>query len=333
MKYLLSFLMFSCFATVTPPVDFSDTQQIAVQNSILAKVNGNTISVLDVKKKMDMVFHKNYPQFANSPQARFQFYDSSWRHVLMEMIDQQLMLTEAESKQIPLNDGEIRQEMETRFGPNIMLTLDKIGLSYDEAWKMIKDELIVQRMTWWFIHAKAIHQVTPQDIRQAYRIHLKEHPSFDELKYRVIVIRGENAEERANQMHKLLTENTLTTGFSLSLIQEIDPTVQVSAEFTAKDKELSDTHKNALSSLTPGTYSAPIFQKNKTDHQSIARIFFLSEKTNHPAPAFENMSYDLRNELIQKAVAQESSAYLEKLRKSYPFDENIPKDLHPFSLH
>ncbi|HSX12965.1 MAG TPA: peptidylprolyl isomerase [Chlamydiales bacterium] len=333
MKYLPYLLLtFSCFAAI-PPVDFSDTQQIAVQNSILAKVNGHTISVLDVKKKMDVAFHKNYPQYANSAQARFQFYDTSWRHVLMEMIDQQLMLTEAESKQIPLGDGEIRQEMETRFGPNIMLTLDKIGLSYDEAWKILKDELIVQRMSWWFIQSKAMNQVTPQDIRQAYRIHIKENPAFDELKYRVIVIRGENAEERASQMHKLLTEKALTTEFSLSLLQELDPTVQVSAEFSAKDKELSDAHKNALTSLSPGTYSKPVVQKNKSDNQPVARIFYLSEKTIHPAPQFENLAFDLRNELIQKAVVQESAAYLEKLRKSYPFDENIPKDFHPFTLH
>jgi hypothetical protein len=332
MKYILTLFALSCFATSIPPVDFSDSQQIAVQNSILAKVNGQTISVLDIKKKMDMVFHKNYPQYANSAQARFQFYDSSWRHVLMEMIDQQLMLTEAESKQIPLSDGEVRQEMETRFGPNIMVTLDKIGLSYDEAWKMLKDELIVQRMTWWFIQSKAMHQVTPQDIRQAYRLHVKENPSYDELKYRVIVVRGENAEERANQLHKLLEEKTLTTDFSFSVIQEIDPTVQVSAEFSAKDKDLSDAHKSALTSLTPGTYSKPVLQKNKNDNQTPARIFYLSEKTSHPTPQFESLAYELRNELIQKAVVQESAAYMEKLRKSYPFDENIPRDLHPFTL-
>lgn len=328
MKYLLYLFTFSCFAAL-PPVDFSENQQIAVHNSILAKVNGNTISVLDVKKKMDLVFHKNYPQYENSPQAKFQFYETSWRQVLMEMIDQQLMLTEAETKQIPINDGDIRQEMETRFGPNIMLTLDKIGLSYDEAWKILRDEMIVQRMTWWFIHSKAMNQVTPQDIRQAYRLHIKENPGYDELKYRVIVIRGENAEEKAEQMHKLLTEKALTTEFSLSLIQEIDPNVQVSSEFSAKDKELSDTHKAALSSLAPGSYSKPVVHKSK---EPVARIFYLSEKTSHPAPQFESLAYDLRNELIQKAVVQESIAYMEKLRKNYPFDDKISKDLHPFSL-
>lgn len=330
-KYILYLFAISTFATV-PPVDFSDNQQIAVQNSILAKVDGNTISVLDVKKKMDLAFHKNYPQLEHSAQARFQFYESTWRHVLMEMIDHQLLLTEAESKQIPLNDGEVREEMETRFGPNIMITLDKIGLSYDEAWKIVKEEMIVQRMTWWFIHSKAVSQVTPQDIRQAFRIHLKENPAFEELKYRVISVRGENAQERANKIHNVLIEQKLSPEFSLTLLQEIDPSVQLSSEFSVTDKELSDAHKAALSPLSPGSYSKPIVQKSKADNKLVARIFYLSEKTNHPAPQFEHLVFNLRNDLIQKAVAQESNAYLEKLRKNHPFYENIPKDFHPFSL-
>lgn len=331
-KYFLYLFAISAFAANLPPVDFSDDQKIAIQNSILAKVNGNTISLIDVKKKMDLAFHQHYPHLEHSAQARYQFYESSWKHVLMEMIDQQLILVDAEEKNIPLTDGEIREEMENRFGPNIMFTLDKIGLTYDETWKMIKDELTVQRMTWWFIHSKAISQVTPQDIRQAFRIHLKENPSYQEWKYRVIAIRGDHPEEAAKAMHKLLTEKKLSPESALESLQAIDPSVQISPEYCATDKQLSDAHRSSLSMLSPGQYGDPILQKSRADNQPVARIFYLSEKTDHPAPQFEALCHSLRNELIQKAVAQESSAYLEKLRKKSTFYENIPDNYHPFSL-
>ena len=327
-KYFLYLFAISAFAAP----DFSDDPQIAIQNSILAKVDGNTISVIDIKKKMDLAFHKNYPHLENSSQARYQFYEGSWRHVLMETIDHQLILTEATEKQIPLSDGEIREEMETRFGPNIMLTLDKIGLTYDETWKMIKDELIVQRMTWWFIHSKAISGVTPQDIRQAFRIHLKENPAYEEWKYQVIAIRGADPEETAKKAHNILTEKNLTPELARALLQEIDPSIQLSAEFSASDKELSEAHRLTLAQLSPKSYSAPVLQKSKTDSKLVARIFYLSEKVSHPAPQFDTLVHSLRNELVQKAVAQESTTYLEKLRKNYPFYENVPDDFHPFSL-
>lgn len=331
-KYFLCLIVMTAFAAPLPPVNFGDGQKIAIQNSILANVDGHTISVIDVKKKMDLAFHKNYPHLENSTQSRYQFYEGSWRHVLMEMIDQQLILTEAAEKQIPLSDGEIREEMESRFGPNIMFTLDKIGLTYDETWKIVKDELIVQRMTWWFIHSKAISQVTPQDIRQAFRIHLKENPSFEEWKYQVIAIRGKTPEETAKKAHALLTEKNITPELAKNRLQEIDPSIQISTEFSAADKELSEAHKTALSQLSPGTYSTPILQKSKADGGFVARIFYLSEKINHPSPQFDTLAGQLRNELIQKAVAQESTHYLEKLRKNYPFYENVPENLHPFSL-
>ncbi len=330
-RYFLYLFTLSAFAS-PPPVDLADDHKIAVQNSILAKVNGNTISVMDVKKKMDLAFHKNYSHLEDSNQARHQFYEGSWRHVLRDLVDQQLMLTKADEMQIPLSDGDVRSEIEMRFGPNIMITLDRIGLSYDEASKMIRDEMIVQRMTWWFVHSKAMSQVTPQDIRQAFQKHVKENPAFEEKKYHVIVIRGKTPEETAKKAHALLIEKNVSPEEARSSLLEIDPSIQISAEYTAVDKELSENHKAALSGLTPGAYSSPVLQKNKADNHTVSRIFFLAENTSHPAPQFENLVYDLRNELVQKAITQESESYLAKLRKDYPLYENSSEDLHPFIL-
>jgi hypothetical protein len=248
----------------------------------------------------------------------------------MEMLDHQLILADALEKNIPLSDGEIREEMENRFGPNIMFTLDKIGVTYDETWKMIKDELTVQRMTWWFIHSKAMNLVTPQYIRQAFRLHVKENPAFQEWKYKVISIRGDHPEESAKNIYAALTENECTD--IASLLLSIDPSAQISAEFCSTDKQLSEAHKAALSSLSPKEYGTPVLQKSKSDNQVVARIFYLDEKTIHPAPQFEILSHDLRNELVQKAVVQESATYLKRLRKNHAYYENIPEGIQPFSL-
>lgn len=332
-NFLLCLFSLTAFASNLPPIDFSENQKIAVQNSILAKVNGNTISVIDVKKKMDLAFHRNFPHLEQSNEARCQFYEASWRHVLMEMIDQELILADATEKNIPLSDGEVREEMESRFGPNIMFTLDKLKLTYDETWKMVKDEMTVQRMTWWFIHSKAMSQVTPQDIRQAFRVYIKENPAFQEWKYQVIVIRGDSLEEKAKTIYAKLQETHQNPEEALDSLKKIDPSIQISSTFTATDKQLSEAHKTALSNLSAGEYSKPLLQKSRSDHQFVARIFYLSEKTDHPAPQFEAMSHTLRDQLVQKAVSQESVAYLGRLRKQYSYYENIPEGLHPFSLN
>jgi len=329
------YLLFAALPLIAqmPPLDFADNgKKIAVQNTILAKVNGATISMLDVKKKMDMLFYQHNANLSHSNAARYQFYEKSWRPILMEMIDNELILADAEEKEVKISDAEIRETLESRFGPSVLTTLDKIDLAYDEAWKLLKKELIVQRMSWWFIQSKAIQSVTPQSIRDAYQSFLQEHPPYEEFKYRIVSLRGEKLEAQAKEIRQLLAES----GNSPELLQ-LDPSIQISSEFTASDLEISESHRSALSSLSPGSYSLPVFQKSRSDHKTIARIFYLIDKTNHPAPAFSDLSSSLRDQLIQKAMVQHSQSYVLKLRKHYGFDtgflkEKLPEDMHPFSL-
>lgn len=338
MKKTCLFIFAALSLTANPFKEFSAEPKIAVQNSILAQVNGKTISMIDVKKKMDMVFHQNYPHLADSARDRFQFYQVSWRFVLMEMIDNELILSDAADKEIKVTDGEVREAMEERFGPNIMQTLDKIGLTYDETWKLIKDEITAQRMRWWFIQSKAVTSVTPQDIRQAYRLYLKEHPAYSECSYKVISIKAEEPNESlAEKAYQILSKSNQPPNEAKELLKEIEAAgvaITVSNEFNAKTQDLSEAHKAALETLSPNTYSRPVIQISKTDKKAVYKIFYLAAKNEHLAPTFEAMAPQLRGELTQKAVEQESAEYLGKLRKHYGFeaDKTIPEDLHPFSL-
>jgi hypothetical protein len=335
-KILFSLVAFGLAAN--PFMDFSPNQRIAVQNAILAKVNGKTISMMDVKKKMDMIFHQSYPHLADSNQARLQFYEASWKRVVMDLIDHELIISDALDKEIKLTDGEVREAMEERFGPNVMQTLDKIGLTYDETWKMIKNDLIVQRMSWWFIQSKAVSSVTPQDIRQAYRLYLEQNPPYAEWKYRVISIRANKADESLPQTaYQILSESGKKPEDAMELLQGLEVpgvTIALSNEFVAKTQDLSEIHRASLEGLSPGTYGKPSFQTSRTDNKTVYRIFYLVGKSDFPAPSFEDLSQNLRNDLIQRAVAQESDTYLSKLRKHYGFDSDktIPDDYHPFSL-
>lgn len=339
--FFLLAISLSAFALEMPKVDFSQAPKISMQNTILAKVNGTTISMMDVKKKMDLLFHQSYPQLADSNQARFQFYEVSWRRVLMELIDHELILADAGEKEVKLTDGEVREEMESRFGPNVMLTLDKIGVTYDETWKMVRKDLLVQRMSWWFIQARAMQNITPQDIRQAYRLYLKENPAYQEWTYRVISIRADQPEEALSQeIHRFLLNHGQSPELLADELKKLEApgvSIQLSQEYIAADKDLSDAHRAALAALSPGNYSVPSFQMSRVDKKAVYRIFYLVGKSDHPAPSFESLSNQLRNDLLQKAVAQESSHYIQKLRKHYGFDEThlkqtVPDDLHPFSL-
>src|SRR5579871_780542 len=128
--------------SISPIAEFQEPQELVVYNRILAKVNDKTISVIDVMKKMDLFLQKYYPQFAGSKAARYQFYSSQWRETLTQMIDQELMIADAEKLEVKVTDAEVREELLNRFGPNIMTVLDGLGVTYDEARKMIHNEML-----------------------------------------------------------------------------------------------------------------------------------------------------------------------------------------------
>jgi len=222
-----------------------------------------------------------------------------------------------------------------------MSTLDKIGITYDEAWKMIKNDMIVRRMTWWFIQAKALSQITPEQIRQGYRHHLQENPPYSELKYRVLTLRGDQLNSVSEEFYQWIQTQKLPPEDLAAALKDFETahpgvTVALSNEFAAKDTEVSESHKAVLSQLDAEQYSKPVIQVSR-DKKEVCRLFYLSQKTNHSAPSFEEISPIIKNELLQKASGEISSNYIEKLRKHYRFDsdhlkETVPEDLQPFAL-
>lgn len=259
-----------------------EKRPIQVNNRILAKVNGNAISVIDVMKKMDMLFYSQFPEYTSSSPARFQFYQANWEAVLHDLIDKELIIADAEESKLVISHGDIRQEMETLFGPNIIANLDKVGLTFDEAWKMVKNDIVMRRMLYIKAHSKAMKQVTPEVTRKAYEAYAKANIRPDIWVYQVISIRDKTASkaERAARQAKDFLNSKIPIE-SLTTVMgalEISTKLAISEEFRHTDKEVSDSYKEPLSKLQPGLFSEPLALKSRADNSTVYRIFYLKEK-------------------------------------------------------
>jgi hypothetical protein len=316
---------------------------IIVNNRILVKVNEKAISVIDVMKKMNVLINRHFPHIAESDFTRYQFYSAQWKEVLSQMVDQELVLADAEKIELKLNEGDIREKLQERFGPNVVTTLEKLGLTYDEAREIIRTELIVQKMTWYRINAKAILSINPQDVKLGYKEYCLAHPPQDEWKYESLSIRApdpKQGETLSVEAFELLNQGKLgllAVSEELKKQQQQDlPTevsIAVSQEITVQDKDLAPSHKNVLLSLQPGFYSKPTPQISKVGNQIVHRIFYLKDHIKKSPPPFEEMATQIEEELIQKAIAEETTTYLQKLRKHFGYDEKVfASDFQPFAL-
>lgn len=341
--FLFLFLFFLPLLAFSEDPAADQAGEIVVNNRILATVNGKTISVIDVMKKMDIFLARSYPEYAKSNAHRYQFFTANWKDTLRQIIDNQLILADGEKLEIKIGDSEIRETIHERFGPNVMASLDKLGITLDEAWQMIYSEIAVQRMTGYRVYAKAMHKVGPQTIKKGYQDYLAKNPPKEEWKYQVLSIRATTEKLGhiyAQKAYAVIRNEPLPFEVLVEKMkaENLDPsvTIQVSEEYHVDGKDLSASHKAILCTLEPNTYSQPTPQVSRFDKTVVHRIFHLKEHIVTPPPSFDSMTEKLHDELVQKEIHQELPKYLSKLRKHFNFDEtyldNIPKDFQPFAL-
>jgi hypothetical protein len=341
---LIVSLSLACLGFGTTPEDaLPQDSRILIQNTVLAKINDKTISVLDVVKQMEMVFYKNYPDLRHSSPARFQFYNAHWKSFLTELINTELISLDAANKELKLTDGEVREEMESRFGPNIILTLENIGLTYDEAWKIIKQDMIVKRMTWYYVHSKALQETSPQAIREAYKLHCEKNPPLDEWQYYVISVREDDVAKGEKIAKDLFTHLQEEKGFNSKTLMDFikasyqDSNIQVSDLYKATSKDLSDTHRAVLCNLKPASFSEPVSQTSRYDQKTVYRIFYLQDQDKKLPASFDSLADELKEGIFQEAYMKASNSYIDRLRKYYGVEEsffkkNVPENFQPFSL-
>lgn len=320
--------------------------KIFVNNRILAKINGKPITTFDVVKKMDLMFYKQYPEYVSSNEARFQFYSHGWKHILDDLISEELVLADAKESKIEASSGDVRQEMEQQFGPNIIDNLDKAGMTIDEAFKIVQAELIMQRTIGARVHTKALRVVTPIKIRAAYDDYIKDPKNRSLTKWTYLTVTVKDRDIKKTEALSKIVYQLIMDGVPLDKLEETlkarkllgkNGKVTVSNEITQNEKELSEGYKEALTNLEAGMYSQPFAFKSRALKTTVYRILFVKEIVPGGFPTFKELEPKIKQSLLNDAADKETDLYLEKLRQHYhvrqaDLKNMIPDDYQPFIL-
>lgn len=317
--------------------------QVIINNCPLAKINGKVISLIDVVKKMDLFLYEYDPNMRLSPPEKVQYYMSRWEETLEEMICNELIELDAAQKEIEISDGEVREELEERFGPNIMTNLDKVNLHYEEARELIRSELLIRQMMWFKVHSRVLQTVTPQVIKEAYQDYLEKNPPVETWTYQVFSVRGKNEEackQVAKEAYALLTsgENSLEDVSQTLKEGHQDVTITLSDELTGETPNISQQHFQVLKNLATHSYSEPVSQVSRFDKSTVSRVFYLDSIEEKLPSDFHSMHEPLKNQLLNTVAEKEKTNYFSRLKKRYGFDKVSPRmplsdDYQPFALH
>lgn len=313
---------------------------LLVQPRILAHVNGKAITVVDLMHKMDLAFYEKYPEYADSVTFRYQFYQMSWKYVLEELIDQELMLADAEELKIELSRGDIRKEMERLFGPNVVANVQKAGLQYEEAIALVRADMLIQRLMYFKVHTPALRFATPKEVQIAYEDYQTTHQLPAELTYRVVSVRSQDA-KRAQDVVEVVHQKLLS-GMSIDDVvcqMKDEQDVQVSAGGEEKriEEDLSSQYRAPLMKLQPNSYSQPVIQESRKRGETLWRVFHLSHLRPAGAPPLSEVEAELKEKLLAEASQRLTGEYLKNLRTRYRVEEiqdykKVPEEFQPFQM-
>ncbi|NGX50373.1 MAG: hypothetical protein K1060chlam2_00218 [Chlamydiae bacterium] len=312
--------------------------QLLINNRPLAKINGRVISLFDVIKQMDLFLFEYSPEFSPSVVEKYQYYSSRWESTLDDMIADELILLDAEEKEVKISDGAVREELWRRFGPNIRESLDRVSLEYEEARDIIRSDLTVGQLLGMKVHAKAYQLVTPELIIEAYDEYIVENPPKEEWKYQVLSIRGrdkERCETLSKKAHELLQEKRESLETVVASLKEEGITVSVSEEYSGHSEKFSKLHFDVIKALSPDTISQPVSQVSKFDNTTVFRIFHLKDLIKTLPSQFAEMHDKLRNELLYERSDFEKVSYINMLKKRFSYSKfdpkfALPENYHPF---
>lgn len=319
--------------------------KIVVNNRVLAICNGKPLSVIDVMKKMDIIYYQRGQSSLQSIVSRFEFYKGTWKDMLFDMIDRELVLLDAEEKKLEVSSGDVREELEEIFGPDVMINLDNAGVTYDEAWKIIKTDITIRRMLHYQVRGRIYQQITAEQVRNYYDAFVESRKNEKECTWRAVSIKAvdkEMAVKLAGIAHELLVQEKVPLDKLSDAMQQHEAwqnnvSVSVTPSFTQKREELTDALQALFSSLQENSYSQPLVQVSRQDQAPVVRIYYLQEYKAEVLPTLQEIGSDLRESMANEMIEAKTEEYFQTLRQRYHvskehIDQELPSQFQPFEM-
>lgn len=298
----------------------SPFHRIEIHNCILFSFRDSIITLMDVVRRLDAKLHQMNLKEDLSLQERLEYYQSQWRLSFQELIDNELIYQDAVDFGASVSEGDTKDELIRRFGDQYLSTLATLDISLSEAMKMIRKELLIQRMYYYRVDHQVRSQITPSLLLSYYEQYLKENPRTDIWVYRTLSLRGplHKTKQIAEEIELKIRSSTSFEEIEKEIYSKSelasDVKISLSEPTTQNSQELSARYLGVLSALEPGQASE-ILDFSKNSREGLFRILFLDSKEHREPKTVEEMHRVLEDKAWSKLSEEYSRKYIIRLRK------------------
>lgn len=326
---MFRFLLLSLMSLTASCFSASNVKQsIVVDNRVLATVRDQIITVQDVVKKLDMLFYQQFPQHRGSAEARYEFYQANWKTVFEDLVNRLLVLSWADERQFQVSNGDVRQELEEVFGPDVMINLYESGFSLNEVQEMIRADILLRRLLYFYVRLPVLAGISPSRVRALYEEKRHAEGCAELLHWRSITVKakqGECAKKEADAVFNMLQKEKISIA---DVCKKIPATIEVTAseQFQSVKNELAPHTYEILSKLPDGTYSEPASFVGKQNGQKGWRFYTVDKREQVPLPPIDQMEEALRAEIAQPEIAAKTKELFDSLHKEYQVNTVFSQD-------
>lgn len=313
-------------------------REISAEMRPLVRVRDSVITVVDVMKKMDLVFYQQYPQFRTSTEKRLEFYQNSWRQALQDLVERKVIMVFADENKMEVGHGDIREEMEVTFGPNVLLKLYEAGVSSDDAYDMIRQDVMMRRILQFYVRMPAIATITPQKIKARFLEKYSNTTKGDKLSWQILSVRAPdaiNAKKHLLQIIESLNAKEMTVGEAKKSLPEGLELLQ-SPLYVTEVEQLAPSMKTTLEAATFNVWTMPYPGKESKKDWAKWSSYLVTSRTPGDKVPMSLVENEIVEELMLPLFDEKRKSFMDgliqKFDVSYCLSQKEMDDFHPFRI-
>lgn len=332
-------LVFILFVGLMPFVYPAEKQtEIKADRRMLVRVRNSTLTITDVMRKMDLIFYQQFPHLRSMPKERLKFYETNWRRVLQDLVDRKLIMIFAEENHFEVPHGDVREEMEAIFGPNVLLALYDAKVPFEDAYDMVRQEIMMRRIVSFYVKGAVLASLTPQKVKERYREKYEQTLPQEKIVWHILSLKTPAEIDSKALMEKIVS--SLNEG--ASTFEKEKETVPENCElilsplFVTESAQVSPAIKPILDGLETNRWSAPLPAKEMKNGVAKWNAYLVKERKEGEKIPFSNVEDAIREEMAGPLLEEKRVAFMNDLAQKYDLlfamSEKEMDAYHPFSL-
>jgi len=319
---------------------YSSEKQAEIQadRRMLVRVRNSIITFADVMKKMDFIFYQQFPQLRTVPKERLKFYEANWKHVLQDLIERRLIMIFAEENHMEVQHGDIREELEGIFGPNVLLALYDAKVPVDDAHEMVRQEIMMRRILSFYVKAAVLASVTPQRVKERYRVKYENMALQEKISWRILALKAPaevDSQQLVNKLIFSLNEGKSTFEEEKAALPE-NCELTISPLFVTESSQIAAGLKPILDAAEKNIWTAPLQSKDMKNGIVKWNSYLVQERTQGEKIPLSAVEDEIREELVGPVLEERKRVFVNDLLKKYDviftMSEKEMETYKPFSL-